>query len=52
MKDEGWRSELIERPRWHVGVEQRDCRFHPATGAVDRCDRCSEPYCAACLQEV
>ena len=52
MKDEGWRSKLIERPRWHVGVEQRYCRLHPATRAVDRCDRCGEPYCAACLDEV
>lgn len=52
MKDEGWRSKLIERPRWHVGVERRACRLHPATRAVDRCDHCGEPYCAACLQEV
>jgi hypothetical protein len=52
MKDEGWRSRLIERPRWHVGVEQRYCRLHPATRAVDRCDHCGEPYCAACLQGV
>jgi hypothetical protein len=52
MKDEGWRSRLIDKPRWHVGVEQRYCHVHPATRAVDRCDRCGEPYCAACLREV
>ena len=52
MKDESWRSRLIEKPRWHVGVEQRYCQVHPAFCAVDRCDRCGEPFCAACLQEV
>lgn len=49
MKDEGWRFRLIERPRWHVGVERRYCRLHPATRAVDRCDHCGEPFCAVCL---
>jgi len=52
MTDEGWRSRLIERPRWHVPIEQRYCHVHPAFRAVDRCDRCGEPFCAACLQEV
>lgn len=52
MKDEGWRTRLIERPRWHVAVEQRYCHVHPASRAVDRCDRCGEPFCAACLQQV
>ena len=52
MKDEGWRSRLIDKPRWHVGVEQRYCQVHPAFRAVDRCDRCGEPFCSACLQAV
>ena len=52
MKDEGWRSHLIEKPRWHVPIEQRYCHVHPAFRAVDRCDRCGEPFCAACLREV
>ncbi|MGI8912294.1 MAG: hypothetical protein ACR2JY_00650 [Chloroflexota bacterium] len=52
MKDEGWRARLIEQPRWHASVAQRYCQLHPAVRAVDRCDRCGDPFCAACLQEV
>jgi hypothetical protein len=43
---------LIGQPRWHVPVGRRPCVNHPATPAVDRCDRCGQPFCAACLQPV
>lgn len=41
---------LIARPRWHPPVGNRACDVHPFVRAVDRCDRCGHPFCAACLQ--
>lgn len=43
---------LIESPRWHPPVNGQCCTIHLATAAVDRCDRCGQPYCAGCLQHV
>jgi len=43
---------LIAAPRWHPPVEQRRCAVHLAMPAVDRCDACGRPFCAACFQAV
>jgi hypothetical protein len=48
-----WLAErLIARPRWHPPVGNRACSVHPFLPAVDRCDRCGQPFCADCLQHV
>ena len=53
LNDDDWLgSRLIEKPRWHLPVERRFCAVHPASRAVDRCDRCGQPFCAGCLQHV
>jgi len=43
---------LISRPRWHPPVGNRACSAHPFLPAVDRCDRCGQPFCAGCLRHV
>lgn len=45
-------TRLIAVPRWHPSAERQPCTIHLATPAVDRCDRCGQPFCAACLQAV
>jgi hypothetical protein len=45
-------ARLIARPRWHPPVGNRACSVHPFLRATDRCDRCGQPFCAACLQHV
>ena len=48
-----WLAErLISRPRWHPPVGNRPCSVHPFLRAVDRCDRCGQPFCADCLQHL
>lgn len=42
----------IEQPRWHVPVGRQPCTNHPAVRAVDRCDLCGQPFCAACFHNV
>lgn len=45
-------ARLIAAPRWHPSAEKQSCLVHLATPAVDRCDRCGQPFCADCLQFV
>jgi hypothetical protein len=40
---------LIASARWHRPVDRKSCAVHLATPAVDRCDRCGQPFCADCL---
>ena len=43
---------LLEQARWHVPVERRYCSVHAGARARDRCDRCGQPFCDACLSHV
>jgi hypothetical protein len=61
MSDSRWRGRgarrllegrLIPAPRWHPPFAKRHCTVHLAVPAVDRCDRCGQPFCADCLQFV
>jgi hypothetical protein len=45
-------ARLIGRPRWHLPVAGRMCGVHPERRGQDRCDRCGQPFCAACLHSV
>jgi hypothetical protein len=45
-------ARLIAHPRWHPPVGNRACAMHPFLRAEDRCDRCGQPFCAACLQTI